>query len=245
MARASSFPGADQIVAWHAHIDVFDARPDLRASAEQLLTAQDRGRFERFRHETDRLMFLLGRAMAKSMVGRSLGVAASAWEWHEGPHGRPEVRDPGCPVRFSVAHSAGLVVCAVARDREVGADVEDLQRRPPAPLVVTRYCSPGEAADIHAASQESWPSRFLSYWTLKEAYLKARGLGISVTLSEIEFALNGAEPRIAFHGSLAGTDDRWRFHLERLGDRYLMALAVAAAGQPTSFVVTPMPEDVL
>ena len=190
-------------------------------------------------------MFLLGRAMAKSMVGRSLGVPASAWEWHEGPHGRPEVRDPACPVRFSVAHSAGLVVCAVARDREVGADVEDLQRRPPDPLVVTRYCSSREAADIHAASQESWPSRFLSYWTLKEAYLKARGLGISVTLSEIEFALNGAEPRIAFHGSLAGTDDRWRFHLERIDDRYLMALAVAAADQPAAFVVTPLPEDVL
>jgi 4'-phosphopantetheinyl transferase len=244
MARASSFPREDEVVAWHAHIDVFATRPEMRARAEHLLAAQDRGRFDRFRHEPDRLMFLLGRAMAKSMVGRSLGVGPAAWEWHEGPHGRPEVRDPMCPIRFSVAHSAGLVVCAVAHSRDVGVDVEDLQRRPPDPLVVTRYCSPREAAEIHGASTE-WPARFLSYWTLKEAYLKARGLGISVTLSDIEFTLNGAEPRIAFHGSLSGTDNHWRFHLERIGDRYLMALAASAGGLPPSFVVTPMPEGVL
>jgi 4'-phosphopantetheinyl transferase len=245
MTRPPSFPAADEIVAWHAHIDVFQAQPETRARAEQLLLAPDRSRLERYRHETDRAMFLLGRAMARSMVGRSLGVAASAWEWHEGPHGRPQVRDPACAIRFSVAHSAGLVTCAVAREREVGVDVEDLQRRPPDPLVVTRYCSPREAADIHGVGQESWPQRFLSYWTLKEAYLKARGLGISVPLSEIEFALNGAEPRIAFRGSLAGTDDRWRFHLERIGDRYLLALAAPGAEPPLSFVVMPMPEDVL
>ena len=245
MTRASSFPAAGEIIAWHAHIDVFEARPERRARAEQLLLAPERSRLERYRHETDRLMFLLGRALAKSMVGRSLGVPASAWEWHEGPHGRPEVRDPACPIRFSVAHSAGLVICAVAGDREVGVDVEDLERRPPDPLVVTRYCSPLEAADIQAANQETWTTRFLAYWTLKEAYLKARGLGISVPLSNIEFTLNGSEPRIAFHGALAGTDDRWRFHVERIGDRYLAAVAATADESQPSFVMRPMPEDVL
>jgi 4'-phosphopantetheinyl transferase len=245
MTRASSFPAANQIVAWHAHIAAFDTRPEARARAEQLLLADERRRLERFRHESDRAMFLLGRAMAKSMVGRSLGVPASAWEWHEGPHGRPEVRDPGCPIRFSVAHSGGLVVCAVACDRDVGVDVEDLHRRPPDQLVVTRYCSPREAADIEAADQGSWVSRFLSYWTLKEAYLKARGLGISVPLSEIEFTLNGSEPEIAFRGSLSGTDDRWHFHLAQIGARYLTALAAPAGTRRPTFVMRPMPEDVL
>jgi 4'-phosphopantetheinyl transferase len=245
MPTASSFPAANEIVVWHAHIDVFDARPHVRATAERLLLGHERSRLERYRHDTDRSMFLLGRAMAKSMVGRALGVSAAAWEWREGPHGRPEVADPQSPIRFSVAHSAGVVICAVARDRDVGADVEDLHRRPPDPLVVSRYCSPGEAADIQRADRQSWVARFLSYWTLKEAYLKARGLGISVPLSEIEFILNGSAPQIAFHGSLAGTDDRWHFHVARIGDRHLAAIAAHRGDGQPSFQMTPMPEDAL
>jgi hypothetical protein len=84
---------------------------------------------------------------------------------------------------------------------------KDLTRRAPDPAIVTRYCSPAEAEDV-CAQADGWRDRFLTYWTLKEAYLKARGLGISVHLSDISFTLAGGEqPRISFLDSLAGTDE--------------------------------------
>ena len=185
-------------------------------------------------------MFALGREMARSLVGAALDVAPDVWIWREGPHGRPEIAAPASRLHFNLSHSAGLVVCALSRDRTVGVDVEDLTRRAPDPAIVSRYCSPAEAEDVCAQS-DGWCDRFLTYWTLKEAYLKARGLGISVHLSDISFTLAGTEQaRIGFLDSLAGTDERWAFQLVRLEPHHLAALAVETRdGASPRFEVQP------
>ena len=87
------------------------------------------------------------------------------------------------------------------------------------PALVARYCRPGEAADRRGAAPTAGAIGSSQYWTLKEAYLKARGLGIAVPLADICFALDADGIRIEFLGSLAGTDAGWTFHLERLTDR--------------------------
>ena len=171
-------------------------------------------------------MFLLGRVMARDLVGRALGVAPDAWSWREGPHGRPEIAAPDTLLRFNIAHSSGLVACALAHGRDVGVDVEDLKRRPVEPAVVSRYCSPFEAADVEAQG-DAWHDRFLVYWTLKEAYLKARGIGISVHLSDISFSLGPSGVTLAFLDSLAGTDTRWQFALIQPSDQHLLAVAAS------------------
>jgi 4'-phosphopantetheinyl transferase len=182
-------------------------------------------------------MFLLGRVMARSLVGAALDVPPASWQWREGTHGRPEIADAG-GLRFNIAHSAGLVACAIARDRDVGIDAEDLHRRRVDRALVRRYCAPSEVAEIESHG-DAWHDRFLHYWTLKEAYLKARGLGISVPLRDIRFHVghvDGGEHvghvdvRIGFDGSLAGSDDRWAFLLTRPTDRHLVAVAVSTAG---------------
>ena len=93
-----------------------------------------------------------------------------------------------------------------------------------------RCCAPEEAADVEAAG-EGWPDRFLQYWTLKESYLKAVGLGISVPLTDVRFSID-PEPRAHFAGSLAGADAGWSFDLTTEGDAYYLAVA-AAPGQET------------
>jgi 4'-phosphopantetheinyl transferase len=196
------------------------------------MTADERGRFDRFRHDDDRVMFAVGRLVARTMVGRALSVDPASWAWREGPHGRPEIDRPNTNLHFNLSHSAGLVICALSRDRAVGVDVEDLARRAPDPAIVPRYCSPAEADDVRSRG-ERWRDRFLTYWTLKEAYVKARGVGISVPLSDISFTVNERGARIGFDGSLAGTDDRWAFHLWQPSARHLAAVAVATADEAT------------
>jgi 4'-phosphopantetheinyl transferase len=155
----------------------------------------------------------------------------TAWHWREGERGRPEIASPDTRLHFNLAHSAGLVVCAVAWNREVGVDVEDLARRPVDWNVVPRYCAPHEIADIGSQNGQ-WHDRFLRYWTLKEAYLKARGLGISVPLEQISFQIEGERARIAFSGSLGDSDARWTFRLDQPTDRHLIAVAAWAGDGP-------------
>jgi 4'-phosphopantetheinyl transferase len=227
MPESPSCADRDEVRAWHAHIDHALGDPAAVAHARQSLTDVEQARFERYHGDADRRMFLLGRVMSRGLVGRALNVGAGGWEWREGPHGRPEIAQPTTPVRFNLAHSAGLVVCAIASGRDVGVDVEDLQRPAIDPAMVNRYCAPAEAADIEAQG-DRWRDRFLVYWTLKEAYLKARGLGISVPLRDICFVLQPPPVRVTFLGSLAGTPSAWTFHLSQPTDRHLVAIAASA-----------------
>lgn len=191
-------------------------------------------------------MFLLGRVMARALVGRALGVNPLEWPWREGERGRPEIADDTTSVHFNLAHSAGCVVAAVSPTGPVGVDVENRHRRTVDAEVVRRFCAPAEIADIEAQGAQ-WHDRFLIYWTLKEAYLKARGLGIAVHLSDLSFQLDTQRrAQIAFLGSLAGTDAQWAFELVDLEDRHVLAVAAptSSSGRPT-FDVSPMPAAVL
>lgn len=242
MSRAASLPRSSDLPASEVRVFVADARAfggdaDRLARSLAWMGADERARFNRFRHHEDQVMFALGRFMARTLVGGALGIEPQAWAWREGPHGRPEIDVPGADVHFNLSHSAGLVVCALARGRAVGVDVENLARRAPEWALVERYCSPAEADDIRSHG-DRWRDRFITYWTLKEAYLKARGLGISVPLADISFVVDSNRARIGFERSLSGTDDRWAFHLWQPGRQHLAAVAASTAdGRPPTFTV--------
>jgi 4'-phosphopantetheinyl transferase len=228
MSQAASWPRPDAVEVFVAGIDRLRA-PEGLEPALALMTADERVRASRYRHDDDRLMFALGRLMARSLVGRALGVGPSDWPWREGRHGRPEIDDDRTDLHFNLSHSAGVVICALARGRAIGVDVEHLARRTPDPAVVPRYCSPAEVEDVRSRG-DAWQDRFLTYWTLKEAYLKARGVGISLPLSDISFRVdNGGAADIRFEGSLAGTDARWAFHLWQPDEMHLAAIAADMA----------------
>jgi 4'-phosphopantetheinyl transferase len=247
MADASLQLDPHAVVAYYADISALRIASRLER-ALAWLDAAERARYQRFRRDEDRQMFLMGRVMARALVGRALGRAPTAWQWREGPHGRPEIAFPETTLRFNIAHSACLVVCAVGAGRDVGVDVEDLDRAPIEPGLVYRYFAPAEVSDIDEGAP-GWKRRFLSYWTLKEAYLKARGLGISVHLADIGFALDAPEPRISFFRSMTGSQTQWRFRLAQPTAQHLVAVAASAADgvspeidlRPFEFELGPTP----
>jgi 4'-phosphopantetheinyl transferase len=246
MVEALSCPRAGEICVWHASTaDAWSDRERVERALSWLSIA-DRARYERYRNDSDRDMFLLGRTMARALVGRAIGVGPHDWEWREGERGRPEIADPAAPLSFNLAHSAGLVVCALSRDGDVGTDVEYRHRPPLDPQIVRRFCSPTEIQDIERGGAGDWRDRFLKYWTLKEAYLKARGLGIAVPLADVSFSLDDDEVRVTFLNSLAGTDTNWAFALNETDPHHFIAVAAPAPGPDRpQFVIEPMPADLL
>lgn len=203
-----------------------------------ILPEEEQARFHRYRRPLDAHQFLLGRLLIRRWLAAETGTPAAAWRFSEGERGRPAIMptmatmgaDTDCS--FNLAHSGGLVACAMTRgvvgagtDAGIGVDLEDMERRPMTRDMARRFCAPEEAADIERQPEAMQARRFLTYWTLKEAYLKARGLGIAVHLADVVFALDGRHPVISFRESLSGTSREWAFELFQPTPRYLLSVA--------------------
>ena len=211
------------------------------------LAPDERERFRKYRHPLSAHQFLAGRLLIRQWLEAVSGNAASRLKLIEGPRGRPALDDPSSRWSFNVAHSGGFVACAMSLLPDVGVDLEHLDRRPMARELYRRFCSPAEIADIERQPEAGRMRRFLTYWTLKESYLKARGLGIAVQLADVEFSVDGPRPSITFRGSLEGSDPGWAFALFQPSPRCLLSVAVPQppGTAPPSFDVRALPLEVL
>lgn len=170
------------------------ARPaglEVKSYSETLVTLSDDeiGRVERF-------LFVASRALLRRTLSRFVNVEPGAWRFDTDLHGRPYIVFPteGRMLRFSASRTDGLGMCAVALNRDVGADVECLRG---CPLdVVDGSFAPVEAQLVRERSGIEQSERFFTYWTLKESYVKARGLGLSIPLDKVAFQLSDGQPPV-------------------------------------------------
>ena len=216
-------------------IDVFVAT--VRAFGARLagpglpLSTAERERAERFHHLSDRWEFILGRVMARHLLSERCGTAPADFEFTENAHGRPEIAQPclPSPLRFNLSHSGGIVACVIGEAGQIGVDVERLDRPPVDPRVIQRYCSVTEQAALAGMPEALRHERFLELWTLKEAYVKARGTGLTLPLSKVSFDIGADGPGgVSFNG--VDEEARWMFAHTRLEPNHL--LAVAAEREP-------------
>jgi 4'-phosphopantetheinyl transferase len=161
-------------------------------------------------------------------------IRPEKWRFSAGKFGRPEIESPKLdePLRFNLSRTRGMVVCAVGRDRELGVDVENIDRENLGLELISRYFAAPEIEALSALPTEAQRRRFFDYWTLKEAYLKARGWGLSAPLDKFWFYLEpGQMPRIAFHGSIADDPTAWQFNQFTPTGQHLIALAAGRTNQ--------------
>src|ERR1043165_8757343 len=150
--------------------------------------------------------------------------------FRHGPHGRPEI--DGTPLRglrFSLAHTHGLVAIAVTMHADVGLDAESSSRVGVAGIA-EHWFAPPECAPLARLEPAPRERAFLDYWTLKEAFLKANGLGLGEPLDGFAFSDPGRSPlRITFARGW-GTQDPagWSFALVRPYGTHAVAIAVSA-----------------
>lgn len=205
------------------------ARPADPADAERLLALlsdDEKDRLSRFRFEPDRVMYLAAHALLRHTLSRHSDVAPEAWRFRRASHGRPEIANPGSRLRFSLSHTPGLAACAVVLDRDIGVDVEDLSR-PGAADIAERFFSPREADAVRKAPIDERGIRFLEYWTLKEAYVKARGLGLSLPLNRFSvYNTTGNTWAICFEPPSNDDPARWWLRSFRIRDTHQAALAI-------------------
>ena len=219
------------------HVDLVDTdaagTPADHTAYGALLSSDERERMARLVFERDRRRFLLTRALVRTMLSRYANVAPEDWSFIANVHGRPEILDRprGVPdLRFNISHTDGLIACAVTIGREVGVDVEHIGRRITYD-VAGRFFAPREVNDLKALPADQQARVFFDYWTLKEAYIKARGFGLALPLGDFAFTLSPpSPPRIAFEPALEDDPATWQFFQDWPTPHHRLAVAVRREG---------------
>lgn len=204
-----------------------------RTGPERLLDEADLAHVQRFRHLRDRRLALASRALQRLALARAGGgIRAADLRFSRELHSRPEPTAPEAALglRFSSANTAGLVACAVTRGAAPGIDVEPLRAEAPAELL-DRCLSRRERAALEALPVARHAQRFVRLWTLKEAYLKARGIGLDVALDQFGFDLDNGDERPRLHAdpALDPAPARWHFTCLPVGPAHLGALCLEIA----------------
>ncbi len=194
-----------------------------------LLSSGEQERLQRLRFERHRRERLIGTALVRTTLSRYADVVARDWVFERNQYGRPGLPPGQCelPLQFNLSHTTSLVACAVTLGREIGVDVEDLDRPRATMAIADHYFAPPEVRALRALSAAEQRQRFFEYWTLKESYIKARGMGLALPLRKFFFELEPNRPiRICFESSLDDDPQSWQFALSRPTPQHVMALGI-------------------
>ena len=210
----------------------------LAASHLGWLAPDERARYERYVPAQARHEFLVTRVLCRKVLAELLGEAPESLAFDVGAYGKPALRvggREGETLAFNLSNTNGLVACAVARSRalpggralEIGVDVENMDRKTETLSVADRFFSRSEVDALFALPSHAQQRRFFELWTLKEAYIKARGLGLAIPLGSFSFSLElpGA-PRIGFDATLEDDPEAWWFEQAFPSSTHALALAV-------------------
>ena len=199
------------------------------------LSDDELARADRLVREEDGRKFIAARGALRLLLSRYLDEAPEQLVFQRMEFGKPRLANGVAEksVTFNVSHSGDLGLIAIASSNELGIDIEAHRERLEADKIARRYFSPGEVDTLFALPQEQWHDAFYDCWTRKEAYIKARGEGLSLGLNTFDVSLGPDEPPALLRAKDGPEElSRWSFFHIRPGTGYTGALAVE--GQPNA-----------
>lgn len=195
----------------------------------QWLDAPEREQAARFHRGIDRVHYTLAHALLRHALSSIEPPPPAAWRFERGAHGKPllpaDLNPRGLDV--SLAHTRGLVACAIARDCQIGIDVEQIVAANAGPGPAAIVFARAERAALAATPDDGYVALFFRYWSLREAYLKAVGLGLG--FDPESFVVATAPVAIAFPGG-DDTPARWYFHEPPGFPHHAVAVAAGLTG---------------
>jgi 4'-phosphopantetheinyl transferase len=215
----------DDIHVWHAALD---REEDFLRRVEATLSLEEKARADRFHFANDRNRFVAARGLLRELLGRYLQQAPAALEFSYGRHGKPALsgKEASSGLCFNLSHSAGLAVYAIAKERNLGIDVEHVRPDSAGDDIAQRYFSAREVSDLRTLPPEERVAGFFHCWTRKEAYLKATGMGLQIPLDSFSVSVLPANPA----QFLGGVEARW--HMDAYHPAEGFVAAVVYDGSP-------------
>ena len=195
-----------------------------------LLSSEEIQRAERFHFEKDRCSFIISHGVLRQLLGQYLSLKPQDIEYAIDPHGKPSLSS-ACGDRslhFNMSHTDGMAVFAVTRNRQIGVDVERLDREvEDRDELAASYFSPQETDVYRSLSEADRVEGFLNCWTRKESYIKARGDGLTCPLDSFQVTLRPGDQAKLLAVQQGRTEDWSMVSLEPLRD-YKAAITAEA-----------------
>ncbi len=213
-----------EVHVWRARLD----RPQAELTRWwAVLHADERQRAERFRFERDRHRFIVGRGLLRTLLSRYLRLRPEQIELAYNAYGKPEIVQTGnqTALSFNLSHSQDLALFAIAQDRHVGVDLEYVRADLADEQIAVRFFAPAEVEALRALPASQRVPAFFRCWTRKEAFIKARGEGLSLPLDQFQVSLE-PDAAVLLHTADPTEAQRWRLEPLEPAPGYTAAIAV-------------------
>ena len=193
-----------------------------------ILSAEELGRYRRFHFPEDRHRYLVSHALVRETLSKYIDISPADWCFSHSEHGRPEVANADIPpLRFNLTHTDGLVCCIVTLDDDCGVDTEKITARHAMPGVAKRMFSEAEHRELRRLEGREHLEYFFTRWTLREAYVKARGTGIFFPTHKLTFTLTANRSiAVSFDSDIENKNEFWNFQLLTLSEVHITAIAL-------------------
>ena len=194
-----------------------------------LLSTDEQMKAGRYRFEDNREEYIIARGLLRHLLGSYCTKDPRNLQFHYNPYGKPALSSEAGPHRltFNVSHAHGFVLYVFTRGREVGIDLERIRPEAAHDGVAERFFSSREVSTLRALPRHAQPIGFFNCWTRKEAYIKARGEGLTIPLNQFDVSLVPGEPAALLESRVDPADtNRWTLRSLDMGTQYIAALAV-------------------
>lgn len=214
----------DVVQVWIRRLEVPHA---VELAHYELLSREELERAARFRTGRPRTEFILTRGMLRCLTGSYVGIEPQQVSFRYSEYGKPLLDGP-FDLRFNVSHTDGLALLAFVRTRDIGVDIEKIKAATDAKKLAERFFSDRERSFLESLSGEELHAAFFRCWTRKEAYVKARGEGLSLPLYQFDVSVAEKES----HALIATRPDeseaaRWTLSDLPVNAGYAAAVAVS------------------
>ena len=201
---------------------------DFRA----ILSADERKQCDRFHFPEDSHRYLVSHAMLRQVLSGYTDLAPADLRFFRSEHGRPEIANSEFPgIRFNLTHTHGLAACIVTQGNDCGIDAEKLDARHHMTGIAQRMFSAEECRQLESLSGAEMSEAFFSRWVLREAFVKAKGIGIFYPTRKLHFDIRDDNTiRVRFDPDLDESDGDWQFELLRPTEEHITAIALRRDG---------------
>jgi len=208
---------------WQAALD-----DRLADGLKRLLSADEVSRADRFHFARDRNHFIAARGLLRILLSAYLGINSDELRFSYAEKGKPSLEETQqSAINFNLAHSHGMAIYAFAHGREVGVDLEYIREDLAGEKIAERFFSPREIAMLKSVPAELRKEAFFNCWTRKEAYIKARGEGLSMPLDEFDVSLAPGEAvALLLNHTEPAEVTRWTMRSIPVPSGYVAALVV-------------------
>jgi 4'-phosphopantetheinyl transferase len=206
----------------------------------QLLSVDERARAARFHFERDRHHFIVARGCLRTILARYLEIAPLKIQFTYTPYGKPELStypSQAQTLNFNLAHSGGYALFAFTHLGEIGVDLEHVRPEFAGDDIARRFFSSDEVASLTKLPANVRHEAFFNCWTRKEAFIKAKGIGLSLPLDQFDVTMAPGEPAILLRTRWDENEAaRWSLKAIDVGPGYVAAVALASRDWQLTFL---------